>query len=142
MRFEFCNKLDCPDWILAQLAHASKLDLQTFEQICIMVKRSMAAGGNNFNQQDLMSLLVNHGAEVSSLEEMEKEVKEEERTKEFDIDDARACFGAVNFIITNAHSYKVSMRQLNTELEQLGLPSEHCQTLCTVTSNEANLHNK
>lgn len=49
---------------------------------------------------------------------------------EFDIDDARACFGAVHYIMANASSYKVSDSLLRLELEHLGLPDEHSQLLC------------
>lgn len=48
----------------------------------------------------------------------------------FDIDDARACFAAVHYIISNASQYKVSNSLLSIELEQLGLPSDHCQLVC------------
>lgn len=50
----------------------------------------------------------------------------------FDVDDARACFGALNYIMTNACTYQVPSRQLNVELEQLGLASEHCALVCKV----------
>lgn len=49
--------------------------------------------------------------------------------EKFDIDDARACFGSLNHIITNACIYGVSSKTLNVELEQLGLPREHCLIL-------------
>lgn len=106
-------KLDYPDWILAQLFHSSKLDLPRFKLICESVRDTIVAGGH-FNQ-DLLDKL-----------KLDEEV--------FDIDDARACFGAVNYIITNACQLELPSERVIIELEQLGLPSEHCQLLCNVMS--------
>lgn len=111
MKFEFCGKLDCPDWILAQLFHGSQLDLARFELICESVKDTLISRGN-FNELLYDELVLDEEA--------------------FDIDDARACFAAIHFIITNACLYHVSSEALSTELEQLGLASEHCQVLCRV----------
>jgi len=61
----------------------------------------------------------------------------------FDIDDARACFGAVNFIITSACIHQVPVNLLRVELEQLGLASEHAQLVCSGMSEklqEINMH--
>lgn len=107
-KFEFCGKLDCPDWILAQLFNSSQLDLARFELICESVQDTIRASGK-FNEGLFNKL----------------ELDEEE----FDIDDARACFGSIHYIMSNACLYQVSSEALSVELEQLGLPSEHCQLL-------------
>lgn len=51
---------------------------------------------------------------------------------QFDVDDARALFGALDFIMTGACINQVDNKQLGIELEQLGLPGEHCEVLCQV----------
>lgn len=57
--------------------------------------------------------------------------------EKFDLDDARACFAAVDFIMSNARLYGTSSDILSTELEQLGLPSEHSQSLCSLMDLES-----
>lgn len=49
---------------------------------------------------------------------------------DFDIDDARACFGAIDYIINQSCLHGVSLQTLAVELEQLGLSSEHTSELC------------
>lgn len=110
-KFEFCGKLDCPDWILAQLFHASKLELDKFKLICESVRDTILADGQ-FDDELFAAL---------GLDE-----------EYFDIDDARACFAAINYIISNSCLYQVTSECLRNELEQLGLPGEHCECLCGI----------
>lgn len=108
-KFEFCGKLDCPDWILAQLFHASSLTLERFKLICESVRERLVIDNKQFDDGLFDKL---------KLDDL------------FDIDDARACFAAVNYIISNAFLYRVDPSLLGIELEQLGLPNEHCKLLC------------
>lgn len=120
-RFEFCGKLDCPDWILAQLFHASKLDIKTFELICQSVKDTIFNDG----QLDELNLFTQLG-----IYDLQYNVAPSDLA--FDIDDARACFGAIHYIMGHACIYKVTAKQLKNEMEQLGLASEHSRTLCNI----------
>lgn len=95
---------------MAQLFYASRLELWRFKLICESVRDSIIKDNKNFDDCLFDKL------------DLDDEV--------FDIDDARACFAAVNYIIENALLYKVSPSLLSIELEQLGLASEHCQLLC------------
>lgn len=54
------------------------------------------------------------------------------KNENMEIDDARACFGAIHYIISNAQMYNVTKEILFIELEQSGLPNEHCKHLCSV----------
>lgn len=111
-KFEFCGKQDCPDWLLAQLFYASTLDLNRFKLICENVKETIIADGFLDEKEFFTSL----------------ELDEEK----FDIDDARACFGAINYIITSACNHKITSQLLSNELLQLGLPTDHTSLLCDI----------
>lgn len=67
---------------------------------------------------------------------LEQEVWQKLELDKYNIgtDDAKACFAAVNFIMTNSCKYQVEISALFRELEQLGLPSEHSQKLCDILS--------
>lgn len=108
-KFAFCGNLDCPDWILAQLFHASRLSLERFEMMCNSVKTTITCDGQfDVNQFDSLDL----------------------DDDGFDIDDARCCFAAIHLVMTHARLYDVSITKLQVELEQLGLPTEHSRILC------------
>lgn len=95
---------------MAQLFYASKLELWQFSLICESVRDTILSSNEEFDDGLFNRLNLDNDV--------------------FDIDDARACFAAVHYIISNASQYKVSDSLLNIELEQLGLPSEHCQMVC------------
>lgn len=122
MKFDFCGRVDCPDWILAQLFHCSKLDLNIFSLICASVRETVLNDGK-LDETGLFKQLGIYESEPARAS--------------LDIDDARACFAALNYIMTSACIHQVTTRQLGNELEQLGLESEHCQVVCR-TLEEAN----
>lgn len=111
LRTDF-NFKNCPDWLLAQLFYASALDLHRFELICESVKDTIIADGV-LNEEEFLTRL--------DLDE-----------EKFDIDDARACFGAINYIITSACNHTLSIQLLNNQLLQLGLPTDHTGLLCKI----------
>lgn len=117
MKFSFCGKLDCPDWVLTQLYYISKLDLSKFELICTYVNQTIL-DKESLDETDLFSRL--------GIYDLDHDIVD------FDIDDARACFGALNYIIVNVCIYNVNIKHLRNELEQLGLKSEHCDSLCKI----------
>lgn len=123
MRFHFCGKSDCPDWVLAQLFRASSLELDKFKLICCSVKSTLLAQGNFDTLLFELMKLPRDG---------EPEPKNE---IEFDIDDTRACFAAVDFIMRNSNRYSVDEPMLNLELLQLGLPQNHSNILCNTLYN-------
>lgn len=94
---------------MAQLFHASRLDLARFSLICDSVRDTILNDGQ-FDSKLWPQLNLDD--------------------EKFDIDDARACFGAMHFIITNSCLYGVEGELLRLELEQSGLPSGHSQYLC------------
>lgn len=131
MKFEFCGKLDCPDWILAQLFHASRMDLHIFELLCQIVNETIEVNEGQLDESQMFDRLSNSACKNQSLDGTVSGNKSNLHFSDFfDIDDIRCCFAAIHFIITNASQYKVSRSQLETELEQLGLSVDHCQVIC------------
>ena len=43
MRFKFCGDLDCPDWVLAEMAVMSKLSVVKFKLLCDMIGKKIIA---------------------------------------------------------------------------------------------------
>lgn len=102
--------------MLAQLFHASKLELSDFKIVCEAARLIIPSVEDRepFDEKsELFDKLALDG-------------------EKFDIDDARACFAAVEFIMTSAGLYGTPDDVLLAELEQLGLPSEHSQILCSM----------
>ena len=106
---------------MAQLFHASKWDTADFETVCKSVRAAILDGGK-LNEDELFDRLglFGHGTPSAI----------DQAVNRLDIDDVRACFGALSFILANARMYQVSERQLEIELEQLGLASQHSRVLC------------
>lgn len=60
----------------------------------------------------------------------------DEKGAAFDMDDARACFACIHYIITSVCLHKVPKEVLHLELEQCGLPSKHCSCICELLLDE------
>jgi len=100
MRFRFCGDLDCPDWILAEVAAMSKLNVQDFN--CLL-KKLLESIQNN--------LELSIDSVMKSLEE-----------KSLGFSDIQGITAALHFIVMNSAKYNVDPKSMQQEIEQLGLP--------------------
>jgi len=91
------------------------VNLPEFELICQNVVESIKLDGNL--------------DEVSLFNQIEQLRRINDNNDGFDIDDTRALFAAINFIITNTCIYQITSKTVCDELEQLGLTREHCSML-------------
>jgi len=107
MRFKFCGDLDCPDWILPQIATASKLTSIKLKFITLEVINGIITG--NLNWAKAIKL----GSD-GKLDEAE----------------IKCCLAALEFLIKSSAKYHVDGETLANELQQLGLPKEHSISLC------------
>ncbi|PRP73133.1 COMM domain-containing protein [Planoprotostelium fungivorum] len=108
MRFRFCGELDAPDWILKEITLLAKISSVRVRLLCIQVLNEMIGGNIDY----------------------EKVAKLTKDTTNFDDSDVKASIAALYFILSSAAKYNVEDTILSTELQQLGLPKEHCDALC------------
>jgi len=106
MKFRFCGDLDAPDWILKEIALLARITNIRVRLVCVQVINSIL------------------GEEID-YEKIEKLVKD----ANYDASDIRAAVAALRFIITSGIKYDVDDATLSNELQQLGLPKEHCDGL-------------
>ena len=112
MKFQFCGGLDVPEWLLRELAELSKLS-------CVRV-RILA-------QQILNELA---GEASIDYEKVDKLLQDSEIEK-------KGVLAALHYILSNAIKYAVEEKVLSGELQQLGLPTEHCVYTCRVYQRQA-----
>lgn len=106
MRFKFCGDLDCPDWVLAEMAVMSKLSVVKFKLLCDMIGKKIITDSRTVEHERVVKMFP--GAEELDL---------------------KAVLAALNFIYTQAAKYDAEASVLENELQQLGLPAEHARQL-------------
>lgn len=105
MKFRFCGDLDCPDWVLAEIATLSKL---TSIRMKILVSQIITYCINgNFNYEKVLKLANNDENNA--------------------ISDLKGAIAAVHFICFNAAKHDVDELSLIQEIQQLGLPKENSE---------------
>ena len=109
MRFRFCGDLDCPDWVLAEIATLSKITSVKMRLLCSQVIRD----------------LTGEGIDYAKVEKLTSDAK-------YELSDIKASIAALSFILSSAAKYSVDGESLSNELQQLGLPKEHAVALCKV----------
>lgn len=110
MKFRFVRGLDCPDWILQEVAMLSKLSVIKFKHWC----------------GKCVEYLLSH--KNWSIEEM----RLLDPDFVFGDESIKAMVAALSFIFEKAAKSNCSARNLELEMQQLGLPAEHCKQLLKV----------
>ncbi|EGG23897.1 pleckstrin domain-containing protein [Cavenderia fasciculata] len=106
MKFKFCGELDAPDWLLREISTLSKITNIRIKLLTVQIINSFS------------------GEEVD-FEKVEKLVKD----SGFLLGDIKALIAALHFIIFNGVKNDVDDSILSNELQQLGLPKEHCDSI-------------
>ncbi|EFA77815.1 COMM domain-containing protein 4 [Heterostelium album PN500] len=106
MKFKFCGELDAPDWLLREISTLSKITNIRIKLLTVQVI-------NSFNGDNI------------DFEKVEKLVKD----AGFQLGDIKALIAAIHFIVFNAVKNDVDEATLSNELQQLGLPKEHCDSI-------------
>lgn len=101
MKFRFCGELDCPDWILAEIATLSKLTSVKMKLFCVEIMNYLLSGTLNYEK----------------ILKLTKDAK-------YEVGDLKGSIAAFDFIFSNAAKYFVESETLSNELQQLGLPKE------------------
>jgi len=100
--------LDAPDWLLREIELLSKLS-------SVRLK---------FILKELLSKSVLPVVELNF-----STIKKHTSTADFDNSEVKATTAALSFILRNAAKYDLDSDTLVKELQQLGLPKEHCDTM-------------
>mmetsp|Transcript_20127 Transcript_20127/g.51867 ORF Transcript_20127/g.51867 Transcript_20127/m.51867 type:complete len:219 (+) Transcript_20127:29-685(+) len=108
MRFALCGGLDCPDWLLLEIATLSKVSAVRIRLLAQHVVAQELAG------------------------ERVDDAKASKLVSDTKLDDsaARAVLAALHFVISGAAKHDVEEGALIDELQQLGLPKEHADAIC------------
>ncbi|EFO25238.2 hypothetical protein LOAG_03248 [Loa loa] len=111
MKFHFVGGLDCPDWILAETASLSKLPVLKFKNWCSSCVECLINGRTEWNDEHLTILNAD---------------------KTFDDESVKGMLAALIFILEKTTKNACPARDLELEMQQLGLPAEHCKQLTKV----------
>jgi len=115
MKFLFCGRLDCPEWVLSEIAVVARISSIRVKVICAQIAKHLVEGEIDFVKIEKLT-----SAQGLSTSEM------------------RAAISVLRFILSNAVRYDTPDAVLLDELQQLGLPREHCdQILREYASNKA-----
>ncbi|GLV44111.1 uncharacterized protein CBL_12593 [Carabus blaptoides fortunei] len=107
MKFRFCGDADCPDWVLAEITLLSRLS---------SIKLKLLT-------RDVVQSIVSPPLDITKAEKLFTDSK-------LDPDaDLKRCIACLTFILTSAARFTCDPGVLGNELQQLGLPREHSQSI-------------
>ncbi|MFH4979163.1 hypothetical protein AB6A40_005872 [Gnathostoma spinigerum] len=118
MRFRFNGGLDCPDWVLSEIASLSKLfqSVIKFKVWCSACVNFLLGKRTEWLPEELAKLNPDGSLDESSV---------------------RAMIAALIFIFERSSKNYCSDSDLEIEMQQLGFPSEHCKTLRKLFANDS-----
>ena len=106
MKFRFCGDLDCPNWVLSEIATLSQFSSVRVKVLAVQVLSSALEG--TFNHEKVLKLAGNGAEGLSNI---------------------KGITAAVHFILTNAARYDLDEMSLTQEIQQLGLPKENAEAI-------------
>mmetsp|Transcript_14407 Transcript_14407/g.21614 ORF Transcript_14407/g.21614 Transcript_14407/m.21614 type:complete len:211 (+) Transcript_14407:58-690(+) len=106
MRFRFCGDLDCPDWVLSEIATLSKLTSVRVKILVVQILNYCIEGV--FNYEKVVKIAKDNSDGVSDL---------------------KGSIAAVHFIVSNAAKHDLDESSLVQEVQQLGLPKENSEAI-------------
>ncbi|XP_076050357.1 COMM domain-containing protein 4 [Oratosquilla oratoria] len=109
MRFRFCWDLDCPDWLLAEIATLSRLTSVKLRLLAGHVTKGIL--GQEFKYDNAAKLTSDAKLDTSA---------------------TQAAIAALRWILDHAAGGGVPSAVLESELQQLGLPKEHAAAIAKV----------
>ncbi|CAL1270812.1 unnamed protein product [Larinioides sclopetarius] len=111
MKFRFCGDLDCPDWVLAEIATLSRISSVKMKLMGNQVVNGIL--GNSIDYENINKLTADAKLEKG---------------------DVKATIAAISFILTSSAKHGIDEESLSNELQQLGLPKESTAALCRIFS--------
>mmetsp|Transcript_3462 Transcript_3462/g.12482 ORF Transcript_3462/g.12482 Transcript_3462/m.12482 type:complete len:212 (-) Transcript_3462:103-738(-) len=108
MRFHFCGGLDAPDWLLAEISILSRIS---------SVRIKLLA------QQIVHKILESDKFDYGKIAKLAGDLSGGDS-------DMKASVASLHFILSHAAGHAVDDVTLVKELQQLGLPKEHSESVC------------
>eukprot|EP00242_Pyramimonas_sp_CCMP2087_P005864 CAMPEP_0198219276 /NCGR_PEP_ID=MMETSP1445-20131203/73422_1 /TAXON_ID=36898 /ORGANISM="Pyramimonas sp., Strain CCMP2087" /LENGTH=173 /DNA_ID=CAMNT_0043896619 /DNA_START=382 /DNA_END=900 /DNA_ORIENTATION=+ len=109
MKFKFCGDQDAPDWVLAEITTISKISSVRVKLLLGQILKGIIEGAVDYEK--IVQLKV---GTQSNLEDV----------------DVEASIAGLHFILTNAAKHGLEEATLSRELQQLGMPKEHGDSIC------------
>ncbi|KAI1728316.1 COMM domain-containing protein 4 [Ditylenchus destructor] len=116
MKFRFIGGLDCPDWILSQIAEFSSISPDDFKQWCLQIANRLKFKQSEWSSESLRALQGAHTIDLRSM---------------------KAMIAALSFIIEKSAKSNCSPIDLESEMLQLGFSTEHAKQLSSVYATES-----
>ncbi|CAJ0930168.1 unnamed protein product, partial [Mesorhabditis belari] len=110
MRFRFLNGMDCPEWLLAEMAEFSHLSALKFKTLCVIASNSIIEGRTQMNEAECSKYV----------------------TETFSRDEAIRLFFAIRLVMEKASKAECVGEDLEKELQQLGVPFEHSKQISQI----------
>ncbi|XP_035229753.1 COMM domain-containing protein 4-like [Stegodyphus dumicola] len=99
MKFRFCGELDCPDWVLAEIATLSRISSIKMKLLCTQVVNGILGTPIDFDKVNKLTA-----------------------DAKYEKGDVKATIAALTFIFTSSSKHAIDEDSLLNELQQLGLP--------------------
>jgi COMM domain containing 4 len=106
VRFKFCGDLDAPDFLLKEIDTLSKISVVRIKLIVAAIVKGLVGEEIDFDKVDSLVQKSNLTA-----------------------GDVKGAVAGLDFILQSGCKHNVSDETLALELNQLGLPKEHCEAL-------------
>lgn len=113
MRFKFCGNIDCPEWLITEIAYLTKISSVKLRILCNQTCNFIITKSKNY--KDIKKIL----------EEMN-----------FSEQEANIIISVLEFILKSAAKFDVEDLVLNQELLQLGLSQDNADSVSKVFKNQ------
>jgi hypothetical protein len=129
MRFKFCGDLDAPDFLLKEIDTLSKISVVRIKLIVAAIVKGLV--GDEIDVCKKRTTTCSYHTTTLSLFQFEK-VDSLVQKSNLTSGDVKGAVAGLDFILQSGCKYNVSDETLSLELNQLGLPKEHCEALAKV----------
>ena len=107
MRFDFCGNVDCPEWVLAEVALLNKVSAIKLKLICGQILKKI--GQQPGFEPDKLSKLF--------------------RDQKFEAEESKVCIALIEFVLRQSAKHCINEKQLSKDLLQMGVAIENANTL-------------
>jgi COMM domain containing 4 len=118
MRFRFCGDLDCPDWLLAEVAAMAQLEKHDMSIIAT----------------EVLSFILKRAGD-GFVDGTECAVNLVEKLPSISVSHLEGFSVAVHFMLTNSAKHNVDSSSLSQEIMQLGMDREHAAVIKDIYEN-------
>ena len=113
MRFEFCGNLDCPEWVLSEIAILNKMSAIKLKLILAQLCKKLT--GSVYDSEKIHKLC---------------------RDQKFDQEETKVLLALVEFLLSQAARYVVSESVFQKDLLQMGVAIENANQFVKVYGDQ------